>query len=112
MRVRVYTIAISLGALAATPCLALTIQGAPPRPDVAQHLRSGSGSMFGGLPSEIRGSYLAPGRPGDPAVPVGTTSVGFGPVRATTTVTPGYDGSRYDVRQRDSGNPLSLTLPR
>ena len=113
MRFWTCAVAMGVGALAATPCLALTIQAAPPRPDVALHLRSGSASPFGGLPSEIRGSYLAPGRPGDPAVSTsGTTGFGFGSLRATTTVTPGYSGSWNNSGSRDGGNPLSLTLPR
>ena len=119
MRFRASAIALGLGALAATPCLALTVQAAPPRPDVAQHLRSTMAAGSGGLPgpSELQGSFVASGRPqlgsgfiGSPSV--GTTSFSVGPVRATATVTPGYSATSNDMRPRDDENPLSLTLPR
>ena len=109
MRFRAIAVALGLGALAATPCLALTIQSAPPRPDVVQYLRPA-----GPASTAPRGSYLAPGRPQlglGPQGPVSTgiSSFSFGPVRATTTVTPHYGDVWNDGRRRDSGNPLSLT---
>ena len=119
MRFRASAFALGLGALAATPCLALTVQAAPPRPDVAQHLRSTTAPGFGGLPGpgELQGSFVASGRPqlgpgftGSPSF--GATSFSFGPLRATATVTPGYGAASNDMRRRDDENPLSLTPPR
>ncbi len=118
MRFRAYALALGLGALAATPCLALTIQAAPPRPDVAQHLHSSTpaSGAFATLPADrdVAGSWLAPGRPmigqglnGSPTVR--TTSFSFGPVHATTTFEPGYGASWNSSPMRDEGNPLALT---
>ena len=53
MRFRVSAVALGLGALVGTPCLALTVQAAPPRPDVAQHLRSQTSTASSVLPNEI-----------------------------------------------------------
>ena len=118
MRLHLSAVALGLGALAATPCLALTVQAALPRPDVAQHLRSttpAAGQLPG--PGELQSSFVASGRPqlgsgftGAPSV--GTSSFSFGSLRATTTVTPGYGDALTDMRRRDEQNPLSLTPPR
>ena len=57
MRLRAFAVALGLGGLAATPCLALTLQAAPPRPDVAQHLRSPApGSSVVPAPNELKDS--------------------------------------------------------
>jgi hypothetical protein len=119
MRVRAFAVALGLGALVATPCLALTVQAAPPRPDVAQHLHSTTAPASSVLPSpsQLQGSFVASGRPqlgsgftGAPSV--GTTSFSVGPIHATTTMTQGYSPAASDMRRRDEENPLSLTLPR
>ena len=116
---RAFAVALGLGALAATPCLALTIQAAPPRPDVAEHLHSTSTPTHRVLPSddEVKNSYLATQRPmlgqgfAGPTS-VGTTSFGFGPVRGSATVSPGYGAVWNDTGPRDNYAPLSLTPPR
>jgi hypothetical protein len=118
MRSRAFAIALGLGALAATPCLALTIQAAPPRPDVAEHLRSTSTPAFRVLPGddEVKDSFLAAQRPllGQSfAGPTNAraTSFGFGPIRGAATVTPGYGAFWNDTSPRDNIAPLSLTPP-
>jgi hypothetical protein len=119
MQVRAFAFALGLGALAATPCLALTIQAAPPRPDVAQHLHSTTtpGTRVLPGPDDLQGSFVASERPqlgsgftGAPSI--GTTSFNFGPIHGATTVTPGYGAALNDARRRDEENPLSLILPR
>ena len=120
MRFRVSAVVLGLGALAATPCLALTIQTAPPRPDVAQHLRSSPASTpsaFTALPApdDLKDSFAASGRAqlGQGFVGQangGTSSFSFGPLRGTTTLVPGY-GAYWNGR-RDGGNPYSLVPPR
>jgi hypothetical protein len=116
MRFRAFAVALGLGALAASPCLALTIQAAPPRPDVAQHLHAQTGPASSVLPapSEVKNSFLASQRPqlGEAfAGPTSarTTSFSFGPIHGVTTMTPGY-GAWRDPRDGDA--PLSLTPPR
>ena len=117
MRLRAFAVALGLGALAGTPCLALTIQAAPPRPDVAQHLHAQTSPASSMLPaaSEVKNSFLASQRPqlGESfAGPTSarTTTFSFGPLRGAATVTPGYGAYWNDPR--DSRNPLSLTPPR
>jgi hypothetical protein len=119
MRFSAFAVAMGLGALAATQCLALTLQAAPPRPDVAQHLAPTTNPLAGVLPgpSDLKDSFVASGRPqlgqGFYSAPgAGTTSFNFGPVRGTTTVSPGYGATWNNTGLRDSGNPLSLTPPR
>jgi hypothetical protein len=121
MRFRASAVVLGLGALAATPCLALTVQSAPPRPDVAEHFRSQATPTFGGLPSpdSLSDSFAGSGRSQqgqgftNPASPGTTTNTfSLGPLHATTTVTPGYGAYWNDTSPRDSGNPLSLTPPR
>ena len=110
MRFHVVAVAVGLAGLAATPSLALTIQVGPPRPDVALHLRSPTAPAS----SSPVGTTLAPGRPqlglnAQGRANDGVSSFSFGPLRATTTVTPGYDNLWNDSRRRESGNPLSLS---
>src|SRR5262245_37325005 len=100
MKLRASAMALGLGALCATPSLALTIQAAPPRPDVAQHLRSSSPAAPGVLPGpgQLQGSFVAPGRPESAwgsSAPLngGTTDFGFGPVRGSSTLAPIYQDS-------------------
>lgn len=118
MRVRAFAVVLGLGALAATPCLALTVQAAPPRPDVAQHLHSTTAgtSVLPG-PNALKGSFVDSTRPqlglGAAVAPnYGTTRFNLGPIHATTTVSPGYGAFTNDSRRRDEENPLSLTPPR
>jgi hypothetical protein len=119
MRFRALAVALGLGALAATPCLALTVQAGPPRPDVAQHLRSSTAPVSSVLPapSELKGSFAASGRPQlgqgfSGSASAGATSFDFGPLHATARAAPGYGASWSDNHLRDSGNPLSLMPPR
>jgi hypothetical protein len=118
MQVRAFAVALGFGALAGAPCFALTIQASPPRPDVAQHLRSSTpASSVLPAPSEVKDSFLGSGRSqlghgfrGPESAR--TTSFSVGPLRGAATVTPGYGASWYDPSPRDSGNPLSLIPPR
>ena len=119
MRFRAFAVASGLGALIATPCLALTIQSAPPSPDLAQHLRPTTAPATSLLPApdDLKSSFAASGRAqlgqgfrGAPGA--GTTSFNFGPLHGTTTVTPGYGAVWNGAGVRDSGNPLSLVPPR
>jgi hypothetical protein len=121
MRLRAFVVALGFGALAATPCLALTVQTTPPRPDVALHLHATSTATSGVLPSadDVKDSYLATGRaqPGqgfyDSQSGGHTTNFNFGPVQGTTTLSPGY-GATWNGGSTflDSGNPWSLTPAR
>jgi len=119
MRFFACAVALGLGALAATPAFALTIQAAPPSPDVAQHLRpttsSSTPSMMPAV-GDLKDSFAASGRSqlgqGLYSQPGGTSSFNFGPLRGTTTVTPAYGATWTDNHLRDTGNPWSLTSPR
>jgi hypothetical protein len=120
MRFRGFALALGLGALAGTPCLALTIQTGPPPSDVAQHLRPQTGPTFSVLPApgDLKDSFVASGRAQlgqgflpDPAN-ARTTSFSFGSFHGATTVTPGYGAFWNSASPRDRGNPLSLTPPR
>jgi hypothetical protein len=106
---------LGLGVLAGTPCLALTIQAAPPRPDIAEHLHSQAPPGSGVLPapSDVKDSFVATGRPQgfSGAADARTTNFNFGPFRATTTVTPGYGAYWNETTAGHSGNPLQLTPP-
>lgn len=119
MRVFACAVALGLGALVATPCLALTIQAEPQRPDVALHLHSSSTSTARGLPGpgQLQSSFVTSGRPqlgsgftGQPSV--GTASFGFGSLRASTTVLQDDGAVLSDSRRRDEQNPMALTPPR
>jgi hypothetical protein len=118
MRFFVCALALGLGALAATPSLALTFQAAPPRPDVALHLHS-TGPAPGVLPApgDLKGSFAASGRSqlgqgfSGPSSLGTTSSFSFGPIHGTTVLLD--DGAAWNDRgHRDAGNPLSLTPPR
>ena len=117
MRFWASTLVLGLGALGPGPCLALTVQAAPPRPDVAAHLHSSTAPAARSLPGpdDLKYSFVASGRAqtGQGFAPTngGTTSFGFGPLRATATTTPGYSYWN-DSSPIDKGNPLSLTPPR
>jgi hypothetical protein len=121
MRFTASAVALGLGALAATPCLALTIQAAPPTPDVAQHLRPSTNPLAPPVlpgPDNLKNSFVASGRPqlgqGFYSAPsAGTTTSSFGSLHVTTTVSPGYGSPWTDTTSpRDTGNPWSLTAPR
>jgi hypothetical protein len=119
MRFCASVVALGLGALAATPCFALTIQAAPPSPDVAQHLRSTTTSPTSSVlpaPGDLKESFAASGRSqlgqgfyGQTSG--GTTSYSFGPFQGATTVTPGYGAFSTSAGAHDSGNPWRLTPP-
>ena len=113
---RLIALAAGLAFAAATPALALTVQAAPPRPDVVQHLKPAEGSVSG---PGLRDGFVGAGRPmmsgsgftGAPQTMPGTTSFGFGNVRTTVTSEP-YN-PRWNDR-RDTPAPLSLSpyIPR
>jgi hypothetical protein len=110
---------LGLGALAASPCLALTIQSLPPSPDVAQHLRQAPSTASRMLPApdEVRNSFIATQRPlvGQGFVSSSggsTTSFSYGSFHGTVTATPGYGASWGDTTSRDNIAPMSLTPPR
>ena len=119
MLYRACAVAMALGALAAAPCQALTVQSAPPRPDVALHLRSQAAptSRIVPGPDELKDSFAASGRPqlGQGSYSPergGTTRFSFGPLRGAVTMIPGYGAYWDGTSLRDSGNPLALTPPR
>src|ERR1700761_2840328 len=111
MRFMASAIGIGVAALAAaSPCLALTIQSEPPRPDIAQHLRAQAPSVSSGLPAPIDLIQNSSGRLQQqgqgftsPAAPAGTTTFSFGPLHATTTVTPDYGPYWNGATSRDGG---------
>jgi hypothetical protein len=119
MRFPAFAVVLGLGGLVSTPCLALTVQSAPPRPDIAQHLHSQTGPSSGVLPApgDLKDSFLASDRPqlrqglSGPAS-AGTTSFSFGPVHGAFTVAPRYGAFWNDTGVRENGNPLALTPPR
>lgn len=119
MRFPAFAVVMGLGGLVSTPCLALTVQTAPPRPDIAQHLHSQTTPTTGVLPapSELNDSVLASDRPQlrqglSGPTGAGTTSFSFGPVRGAVTVAPRYGAFWNDASPRENGNPLALTPPR
>lgn len=108
MRIRNFAFVAGLAAaMAASPAAALTIQSAPPKPEVAQRLTPSQG---GGL--RLEDTFAGGGRPelgsrfsGAPAVS-GVRGFGFGPVRATVRTEPA------DPRWRDRrGSEASILLP-
>jgi len=118
MRLRAFAVVLGLGGLAATPCLALTVQAGPLRPEIAQHLHAQTPTTPGVLPgpSELKDSLLGSERPQlqgfTGAASAGTTSFGFGPLHGAVTVAPRYGAFWNDTNARQSGNPLALTPTR
>jgi len=107
---RLFALVSGLAALAATPCLALTVSSAPPSRDAAQHLR----------PSESAGprlqdTWAGGGRPaasssfsGGTTTSGATTSYGFGGVQ--TTIRSGDQDPRWTMdRRRETPAPLGLS---
>ncbi|HEY2752148.1 hypothetical protein [Phenylobacterium sp.] len=117
MRFGACAVVLGLSGFGATPCLALTVQAGPLRPDVAQHLHSQTAPVSSALPapSELSDSFLASERPQQGqrftgSASTGMTSFSFGPLRGATTVTSVY-GAFWNGTS-PHGNPLSLTPPR
>ena len=113
---RLIALAAGLAFAAATPALALTVQAAPPRPDVVQHLKPEEGRSGG---PRLQDGFVGAGRPmmsgsgftGAPQTMPGTTSFGFGNVRATVTQQP-YDARWSDRRETPAPLSLSPYIPR
>lgn len=108
---RLFALVSGLAALAASPCLALTVSSAPPSRDAAPHLK----------PSESAGPRLQDGWAGGarPAASASfsngtptygsTTSYGFGNVQ--TTIRAGDQNSLWMGGRRETPAPLGL-VPR
>ena len=109
---RLFALASGLAALAATPCLALTVSSAPPSRDAAPHLK----------PSESAGPRLQDGWAGGgrPAASSSfsngtttygstTSSYGFGNVQ--TTIRSGDQNPLWSNERRETSAPLGL-VPR
>jgi hypothetical protein len=114
---RALVLAAGLAVVAATPSFALTVSSAPPRPDVSQHLTPTDSRVSAG--PRLQDTFVGSGRPtvgsnftGAPQSAYGTTSFGFGNVRATVTNEP--RDPRWSDDRRDTPAPLSLSpyLPR
>ncbi|MBX3484827.1 hypothetical protein [Phenylobacterium sp.] len=118
MTMRLFALAAGLSLAAATPGFALTVQSAPPRPDVSQRLTPTDSRAAASV--RLQDTFAGAGRPtmgstftGAPPTSYGTTTFGFGNVRTTVTSDPYYDRSWSNDR-RDTPAPLSLSpyLPR
>jgi hypothetical protein len=116
---RVLTLAFGLAALASSPALALTVQHAPPRPDLAQHLTSAQrpqgASNTGRLTfSASSSAYDRAGAAYSYGAPSYGTShaVQFGgPLPpASSFIDRNFRQPSFDapIGRRDTGNPLSL----
>lgn len=111
---RLFALVSGLAALAATPCLALTISSAPPSRDAAPHLKPSEsagarlqdGWAGGGRPASASSSGF-----GNGATIYGgtTTSYGFGNVQ--TTIRSGDQNSLWPNERRETSAPLGL-VPR
>ncbi|MBL8555262.1 MAG: hypothetical protein JNL41_13350 [Phenylobacterium sp.] len=118
MTMRLFAFAAGLSLATATSAFALTVQSAPPRPDVGQRLTPTDSRAASSM--RLQDTFAGSGRPtmgstftGAPQAAYGTTSFGFGNVRTTITSDPYYDRSWSNDR-RDTPAPLSLSprLPR
>lgn len=109
---RLFALVSGLAALAATPCLALTVSSAPPSRDAAPHLkpsesagpRMQDGWAGGGRPAAGSSSSFSNG-----ASYGSTTSYGFGNVQ--TTIRSGDQNSLWTNERRETSAPLGL-VPR
>lgn len=109
---RLFALVSGLAALAATPCLALTISSAPPSRDAAQHLKPADGAAprlqdgwaGGGRPAAGGG---APGFSGATSVYRSTTTYGFGGVQ--TTIRSAQDDPLWGRERRETPAPLGLS---
>jgi hypothetical protein len=110
---RLFALVSGLAALAATPCLALTISSAPPSRDAAPHLKPTESSGprlqdgFAGSGRPASGASYGSGFNGSSAVYSNTTSYGFGSVQ--TTITNDARDPRWANERRDTPAPLGLT---
>jgi hypothetical protein len=110
-RMRLVALVSSFAALAATPCLALTISSAPPSRDAAPHLKptDGSGPRLqdgwagGGRPAASSSSGFS----GGTTVYGNTTSYGFGNVQ--TTIRSVEQDPRWTMDRRETPAPLGLS---
>jgi hypothetical protein len=119
MRVRFCALAAGFSALVAGPSLALTVQSAPPSPDLAHRLAP-TGKTFGPRPEE---SWAGGGRPAERASGFYsdgqsyTSSRSFGSATVTTTFQNGsprdaWTDPRWTDERRETPAPLSLSPPR
>lgn len=110
---RLFALVSGLAALAATPCLALTISSAPPSRDAAQHLKPSDGAG-----PRLQDGWAGGGRPaassnstssfsGRTTVYGDTTSFGFGDVQ--TTIRSGDQDPRWRMDRRETAAPLGLS---
>ncbi len=112
---RLFALVTGLAALAATPCLALTISSAPPSRDAAQHLKPTENAgprlqdTFAGSGRPAMSGSYGSGFSNSPTVYGGsTTTYGFGNMQTTITT----DGRGADPRfleRRDTPAPLGLS---
>jgi hypothetical protein len=108
---RLVGLVFGFAALAATPCLALTVSSAPPSRDAAPHLKptdnSGprlqDGWAGGGRPAANSSSGFS----GGTTVYGGMTSYGFGNVQ--TTIRSGDQDPRWMTDRRETPAPLGLS---
>lgn len=108
---RLFALVSGLAALAATPCLALTISSAPPSRDAAQHLKPADGAA-----PRLQDGWAGGGRPaaggpsgfsGSTSVYRNTTTYGFGDVQ--TTIRSGQDDPLWGREGRETPAPLGLS---
>lgn len=110
---RLFALVSGLAALAATPCLALTISSAPPSRDAAPHLkptdaagpRLQDGWAGGGRPGAAA-SYGS-GFSGATVIYGSSDSYGFGNVRTSVHGAP--QDPRWTGERRDTPAPLGLS---
>lgn len=117
MNMRLLAITAGLTAIAAAPCLALTVQSAPPSPDVAHRLTQG-GASFG---QKLEDTWAGSGRPGERSDVVNgrtyRSTQSFGSGTVTTTFRTGasqgdWADPRWNDQRRETPAPLSLSPPR
>ncbi len=110
---RLFALVSGLAALAATPCLALTISSAPPSRDAAQHLKPADGSA-----PRLQDGWAGGGRPAAAPAPASgfsgtavvygeTTTYGFGGVQ--TTIRSGQYEPLWSRERRETPAPLGLS---
>lgn len=118
MNKRLFAVTAGLAAIAAAPCFALTVQSAPPSPDVAHRLAQG-GVGFG---QKLEDTWAGGGRPGErESLANGQTyrsTQSFGSATVTTTFRNGagaqgeWGDPRWNDQRRETAAPLSLSAPR
>lgn len=109
---RLFALVSGLAALAATPCLALTISSAPPSRDAAPHLKPSESSSA----PRLQDGWAGGGRPATFSNGSGSTmsttsgtvtTYGFGNVQSTVRT---YDQDpRWTMDRRETPAPLGLS---